>query len=79
MEFREDLLNWIYSGNERSAQSLALKQMTKQYVAYCNEALNGKWKNSSILDAVLTFGGALSYFAQSGQDKRYQPVLLCPL
>ena len=41
LEFQEDLLYWIYSGNERSEQSLALKEMTKQYVAYCNDSLNG--------------------------------------
>ena len=42
VEFREDLLNWIYSGSERNEQSSVLKDTNKRYAAFCNEKLDGK-------------------------------------
>ena len=41
VEFRKDLLNWVYGGNERNGMSSVLKDMTKRYATFCDETLDG--------------------------------------
>ena len=42
IEFRDDLLDWIYAGNEQTHTSPVLKELTEKYLQYCKESLDGE-------------------------------------